>query len=234
MSDLSLPKSSIQQFLDRLVAGDESARDDLMRCACDRLTKLTRRMLQDLRRVRRWEETDDVFQNSVLRLCAALQRVHPPTTLDFFRLAALHIRRELIDLARKYYGPEGLGHNLASNRSRSASGSRGNATDPAGSTWDPIDAAQWTEFHEHVSSLSDEDREMFDLLWYQGLTHAESAELLNVTERTIQRRWQSARVHLHRQLKQAPNAQSLLLRSPIPVLRRWSHSWKPVGVRVKP
>jgi DNA-directed RNA polymerase specialized sigma24 family protein len=34
------------------------------------------------------------------------------------------------------------------------------------------------------------------LLWYQGLSQAEAAELLQVSERTIKRRWMSARLQL--------------------------------------
>ena len=36
-----------------------------------------------------------------------------------------------------------------------------------------------------------------DLLYYQGLTQAEAAEVLGVSERTVKRRWQAARLALH-------------------------------------
>ena len=52
----------------------------------------------------------------------------------------------------------------------------------------------WTDFHETIERLSDEERQMFDLLWYQELTQVEAAEILGVSERTIQRRWQLARI----------------------------------------
>jgi DNA-directed RNA polymerase specialized sigma24 family protein len=41
-----------------------------------------------------------------------------------------------------------------------------------------------------------EEREAFDLLFYQGLTQAEAATVLEVSERTIKRRWQAARLRL--------------------------------------
>ena len=34
------------------------------------------------------------------------------------------------------------------------------------------------------------------MLWYQGLTQAEAAELLGVSSRTVKRRWQTARLRL--------------------------------------
>jgi RNA polymerase sigma-70 factor (ECF subfamily) len=45
--------------------------------------------------------------------------------------------------------------------------------------------------------LPAEDREVFDLIYYQGLSQAEAAGLLDISERTLQRRWQSARLALH-------------------------------------
>jgi hypothetical protein len=104
----------IQGWLDRLRAGDESARAELLNCACERLTRLTRKMLKGYPRVKRWEQTDDVLQNATVRLYRALSEVKPLRAVDFFRLAALNIRRELLDLAKHYYGPQGLGARHAS------------------------------------------------------------------------------------------------------------------------
>jgi DNA-directed RNA polymerase specialized sigma24 family protein len=39
-----------------------------------------------------------------------------------------------------------------------------------------------------------------DLLFYQGLQQAEAAAVLGVSERTVKRRWQSARLALHEAL----------------------------------
>src|SRR5262249_12907956 len=64
----------------------------------------------------------------------------------------------------------------------------------------PDRLAAWTEFHRQIERLPDEEREIFDLLWYQGLSQAEAASLLNVSERTVKRRWQSARLKLHEAL----------------------------------
>src|SRR4051812_41252521 len=80
----------IQGWIDRLRAGDESARAELLRCSCDRLVELTRRMLRRYERVRRWEETDDVVQNVAMRLYRTLEQVKPESTRDFFRLASLN------------------------------------------------------------------------------------------------------------------------------------------------
>ncbi len=104
----------IQGCIDRLRTGDESARAELLSCASDRLARMARKMLKGYPGVARWEEADDIAQNALIRLDRALRAVAPPTARDFFRLAAAEVRRELIDLARHYYGPRGLGAHHAS------------------------------------------------------------------------------------------------------------------------
>ena len=71
-------------------------------------------MLGRFPNVRRWADTDDVLQNAQLRLLHALETVRPDSTRRFFGLAAKQIRWELIDLARHFYGAEGIGANHAS------------------------------------------------------------------------------------------------------------------------
>ena len=72
---------------------------------------LARAMLRRYPHVRRWEETDDLLQAALMRLHRSLAEVQPEGVPHFDNLAAAQIRRELIDLARSYHGPEGLGAN---------------------------------------------------------------------------------------------------------------------------
>jgi RNA polymerase sigma-70 factor (ECF subfamily) len=98
MSNLSHQTAQLQSCVERLQTGDESARTELINCACERLTRLTRKMFRGFARVRRWEETDDVVQNAAMGLFVTLADIRPTSVVDFFRLAALNIRRELLDL----------------------------------------------------------------------------------------------------------------------------------------
>jgi RNA polymerase sigma factor (sigma-70 family) len=193
--------TAIQGWIDRLRAGDDSARAALLDCACGRLTRLARKMLKGYPGVGRWEQTDDVLQNALLRLNCALKAVAPPTARDFFRLAAAQLRRELIDLARRHSGPEGLGaHHVTQAGAAPPDGSAGPAGELSDATFDPSRLEAWTEFHRQIEALADEDREIFDLLWYQGLNQTEAAAILSVSERTVNRRWVVARLKLHRAL----------------------------------
>jgi RNA polymerase sigma factor (sigma-70 family) len=192
----------LQRCLDRLNAGDGEARKDLLNAACERLNRLARKMFHAESRLQQLHDTDDVFQGAMVRLCRALGDVTPTTLREFFRLAALQIRRELIDLARHYYGPAGA---AVRQRSLTPPGKGDRAPscmvpEPPDSSLNPSNLAMWSEFHEQISCLPEEEREIFDLLWYQGLTHAQAAKLLQLSTKTIQRRWQAACLRLHEAL----------------------------------
>jgi len=183
------------QCLERLRQGDQTAGQELLRAVCKRLEKLAHVMLRDFPRVKRWEETTDVLQNALIRLHRALQTVVPPSPRDFFRLATLQIRRELLDLARHYYGPEGIGANHKTGNADSGRSPAPGAPDRG--SLEPSGLAQWSEFHQQVEKLPEEEREVFDLIWYQGLGQTEAGELLAVCPRTVKRRWQTACLKLH-------------------------------------
>ena len=196
MTDTNSQPTIMHQLLRLAALGDQAAVDDLLRHSCARLTALTRRMLGDFQRVRRWADTGDVLQNALLRLLGALKDVKPGTPREFLALATLQIRRELIDLARHFYGPQGLG---ANQDSLAGDNSRGPASIEKGDlSLEPSALAHWTELHRQIEALPDDEREIVGLLFYQGLPQAEAATVLNVSVRTVQRLWHSALGKLHR------------------------------------
>jgi RNA polymerase sigma-70 factor (ECF subfamily) len=195
MTDSPSQQSMMQQVLARAVAGDRVAVDALLQHNCDRLTSLTRRMLGEFQRVRRWTETADVLQNALVRLVAALRDVQPQTPREFLALAALQIRRELLNLTRKFYGPLGVGANHDSAAVGSPDAPAPN--EKADLSHEPSSLAQWTELHQQIEALPDEEREIVGLIFYQGLSQAEAAAILDVSVRTVQRRWHEALVKLH-------------------------------------
>jgi len=182
----------IDRCLVRLQAGDPAARDDLLRHSRDRLCTLTRRMLWRFPNVRRWEETDDVLQQTLVRLDKMLGRLEVKTSQDFYRLAATNIRRLLIDYARHYDGALGLGANHATPDAADRDFER----PPAKIAPEAETLVGWAEFHERAGSLPDEEADVFGLLWYHELTQEEAALVLGISLSTLKRRWQSARVRL--------------------------------------
>jgi RNA polymerase sigma-70 factor (ECF subfamily) len=202
MSNSTGPNSTfaIQRLLALLQSGDPDASRQLLDVSMDRLRHLARRILADIPGVSRWEDTDDLLQNGAIRLWKALERHHPPTPLDYFRLAAAVIRRALIDLSRHYFGPMGYGANLARS-GISPEGEPVAIAEQAGNETDnPQRLVHWTEFHEYVDHLPEDERMLFDLLWYQGLSLREASDLTGIPERTLRRRWKTARVMVYQKL----------------------------------
>jgi RNA polymerase sigma-70 factor (ECF subfamily) len=199
MVDAFPQSGELEGYLDRMRAGDLAARDELFRRVSARLERLTHQMLRGFPGVKRWEQTDDVLQSALLRLLRALRDVQPASMRDFLGLTAAQIRRELIDLARHYYGPEGMGAKHATHGGPDESGTP--LYDRPDMSNEPAALAGWCEFHEQVGQLPPEEREVVDLLFYQELKQAEAAAILHVTVRTVQRRWQSALLKLHQILK---------------------------------
>jgi RNA polymerase sigma-70 factor (ECF subfamily) len=199
--------AQLQKWIDGMNAGDAMAREALFAHTAERLRRLAGKMFQDFRRLGPVNDEDDVCQKAVMRLLNALKSEKPATLLAFFKLAATQIRRELLDEVRKRFGPQGSGAHRAPNGCwQRRDGTPAAGPEKSDSTYDPGRLAFWTEFHEQVQELPEKDREVFELLWYQGLSHAEAATLLGVSEATIQRRWFDARYALGERLRDKATA----------------------------
>ena len=183
-------------LVDRLQAGDATAREELIRAAHGRLEQLARKMLRQFPKVARWEQTDDVLQNALLRLDRALKAVVPESSRKFLGLAAEQMRRELLDMARHYQGAMGLGRNHQSGIQVGEAESQG-GLDPSDGSPEEAELERWTAFHESVAKLSEDDREVFMLTFYHGCTQVQIAEQLGIDERTVRRRWRTASLRLN-------------------------------------
>jgi len=117
--------------------------------------------------------------------------LQPETTREYLGLAATQIRRTLLDLTRHHFGPHGLGANHHTDKPDADELAYHQAT------CEPDDLGHWVSLHEAVEALPDDEREVFGLLWYSGLSQAEAGEILGVHERTIRRRWLAARTLLY-------------------------------------
>jgi RNA polymerase sigma factor (sigma-70 family) len=178
----------LQGLLDRLRQGDRAARQLVLERACERLRRLAGRMLHgSFPELARRHEVDSVVHETWLRLLQALDKTEPPTVADFFRLAALKFRQVLLDLAqgeRRRAQREVLG--------LSGTDSAGPALAAAGTTHDPARLALWTEFHEKVATLTDQERAVFEMHYYLDLPQAEIARVLGLHPRKVSYLWIAA------------------------------------------
>lgn len=189
--------AEIAACLARLAAGDLAARDRIIEVCAGRLRTLAHRMLARFSKVRRWNDTDDVFQNAALRLHRTLGQMQLDSPRSVLALAATQVRRELVDLARRYSGPTSHaanhGTNVFAHGVDTDSGSPRGAqrVDLAPAAEDDED--RWTQFHEAIDSLPPDEREVFHLVWYLGADQKTIAGLLDCSERTVKYRWRAAR-----------------------------------------
>jgi RNA polymerase sigma-70 factor (ECF subfamily) len=183
---------AIQSVLDRLrlAPNDPALRKELITRAYDRLAVVARRILGPAYR-QRPEDTSGLLAEAYLRLETALGEVMPGSAREFLGLAALQMRRALVDLIRRERGRGERGG------TRPLPGAEGNL--PVGSDTDEPD---WRlELMDAVERLDGDEREVVDLLFFNGITQLEAADLLGVDESTVKRRWARARVRLAKWLE---------------------------------
>ena len=133
-------------------------------------------------------ETDELLGGVVARLLTALRTVRPPTVRQFFALACQHMRWHLNDLARRL-----------DQRQAAAALPESDVAAPPASTASGL-SPDGLRMLGAIDGLPEDDREIFDLVGIQGLTHAEAATVVGISEKTVQRRLNRARLLLAEQL----------------------------------
>jgi RNA polymerase sigma factor (sigma-70 family) len=136
----------------------------------------------------------DIVQNAAIRLYKTLGSITPRSPRGFLGVAAVHICRELLDLARKPAGPESYAANHDTNYQRHD-----------GQEWARVDEAaddraeslnqlvRWTRLHESADGLPEDEKELFHLVWYLGTKQEEAARMLDCSVRTVKRRWENVK-----------------------------------------
>jgi RNA polymerase sigma-70 factor (ECF subfamily) len=176
-----LPTTTLRDLIARFQAGENSALDSLIRRTQERLEQFARRMLGGFPGVRAREQVEDVLQNALIRLTRSLRQEVPQSVEDFFGLAALHIRRELLDLAR--------GHARRPTAHL--------AQDPPERDGDSsAELDRWAALHEAAERLPEGLRQVFGYTFYHGWTQKQIAELLGISDRQARRRWVEACLRL--------------------------------------
>jgi RNA polymerase sigma-70 factor (ECF subfamily) len=185
--------AAVQRYLDAL-AGDAPA-EPIIRALLDRsvrrlqllCTNLLYRSYPRLVQPPTNLRPDELLGGVVERLLKALRTVRPQTVRQFFALANQHMRWELNDLARRLDG-----------QPTAAQLREGVVSAPASS--DSGLTPEGRRMLEAIDRLPEEEREAFGLVRIQGLTHAEAADVLGVSTKTVQRRLNHGLVLLGEQL----------------------------------
>lgn len=201
--------SLVRGAIERLHRGDPAAKNDLLAYAQQQLVRMVQKMLHGesgFAIVRRWEQTDDVVQGSLIRLSRTIDNLPINSPRDFFKLAATNIRWELRALRDKYLAD--TSHARHHHTDIPASLAEGHAsidkvlTDVAA----PLDSfAAMSQFLDAIEVLTDDDREIIDLRLVHGLTRQEAADQLGLTLATFKRRYAEACDRLGEELGERPH-----------------------------
>src|SRR6516165_8831190 len=171
----------VQCYLDEL-AGDSPA-EPIVRALLDRAVPrlhllcatLLHRSYPRLTQPPLNVQADELLGAVEERLLMALREARPRTVRELFALANQHMRWELNDLARRLDVQQAaaeLREGLVPAPASSASG-----LTPDGRRMLPA-----------IDELPQDEREVFDLARIQGMTQAEAAHVLGVSEETVKRR----------------------------------------------
>lgn len=188
----SLNTNNLQLWVVELQAGRPNAAEPVFKSIQKSVNRLAARAFKKFPRAGRFADLDDVIQGGLIRLLSSLRAIRPESTRQFYALANTAIRRELLDLIKKYYGPAGAGTHL----SGLSVGNESGELDPADEY--QIDLDGMGAFHLAVEELPTEEREAFSLRYYHGWSLAEIADLFQVSVRTVQR-WQADAEEMLRQ-----------------------------------
>ena len=178
----------IEDLLAGIQAGDEHAREELIKESEERLRRLASKMLKGFPGVARVAgQTDDVLQPVLFRLHGTLSKKNFDSGSAFVAYAAQMIRHQLLDLARKYRQelehrqtncPDAAGHAPLDNFAK---------LDPALGVL--AEVQKWDRLQEAVEQLPDDEKRVIDLRCYGQWSRQETAVLLDVDEKTVTRRY---------------------------------------------
>jgi RNA polymerase sigma-70 factor (ECF subfamily) len=191
---------AIQSLLDRLRAGDPTAKNALIERANQRLAIIARRLLRSFPKISAEEETAGVVNEAYPRLDKALADLKPADVRQFFALASLKMRQTLLDMVRRITGrgEQERPDVVRLGGSGDASTAKGSPASPGD---DPFAKARTLDVLDSIEKLSESQREVVELLYFQGLTQGEAGDVLGVSEDTVKRRWAEARVALFTRLR---------------------------------
>jgi RNA polymerase sigma-70 factor (ECF subfamily) len=133
-------------------------------------------------------EVDELLGDVVARLLTALRTTRPPTVRRFFALANQHMRWQLNELARRL-----------DERPVAAALAESGVVAPPLSAFSGL-SPDARRILDVIEGLPYDEREVFDLVGIQGLTHAEAAAVVGVSDKTVQRRLYRARLLLAERL----------------------------------
>jgi RNA polymerase sigma factor (sigma-70 family) len=190
--------TDLQNLIERLRSGDQSARRALLDRVYHRLRRIAALVLrEDFARLRPHHELDSIVDEAWAQLMKALESTAPATAHEFYQLVYRKVRHVLLDLARREGRHEARRHD---DLARPDGSGAAVPFDREDTTHDPSRLAFWTEFHQEVEKLPENERLVFDFHYFAEFPQAEIAQLLDLHPKQVSRLWIAATFRLARRL----------------------------------
>ena len=180
---------SITDLLLRLGRGEGEAMDRLYPLVYEQLRRIAHRRMR-AERPGHTLGTTGLVHETYLRLVDQT-RVEWHDRAQFYALAARAMRRVLVDYARRYRALQ-----------RGGGLRRVPLTDDAALTEQGESLLALDEALERLAALNGRLSQVVECRYFAGLTEDETAEVLGVTTRTVQRDWAKARGWLYLELRE--------------------------------
>jgi RNA polymerase sigma factor (TIGR02999 family) len=185
---LDQPSHDVTRLLHDWSEGDEGAAERLMPLVYDELRRLARNYL-------RRERPDHTLQPTALVNEAYLKlvdqsRVNWQNRHHFYGIAAQMMRRVLVDHAREHAAEKrgGPRRKVSLDEANIPTGERA------------ADLVALDEALQKLSEVFPRKGRVVELRFFGGFSVEESAEILGVSDKTVMREWESAKLWLYREL----------------------------------
>jgi RNA polymerase sigma factor (TIGR02999 family) len=179
--------SSLSSLFDAIERGNKSVSNDLFAALYQELHRLARCQLAN--RMHMSIGATTLLHQAYIEMAGRDQATFPDRS-RFMGYAARVMRGLIIDHAR--------------NRSAYKRGGQFHITSSAVAVEDPADPLELEHLGAALDQLAEVDpssAEVVDMKFFCGFTFGEIAAMRNVSERTVQRQWEKARIYLYRKLR---------------------------------
>jgi RNA polymerase sigma factor (sigma-70 family) len=177
------------EIIDRLSRGDVVAAKELTGRFYERISRIASAIyLKSYGNLRGRHDLESILGEAWVRLMRAIERTHPRSADDVYKLAVRHVRFTFIDVIKKQRREDArrVKASKLSNKSGVAS------FDPGSSTLDPARLALWTELQGKLAGLPAGERQVFLLHGMGDCTQAEIARTMGLPPYKVSRLWLSA------------------------------------------
>jgi RNA polymerase sigma factor (TIGR02999 family) len=182
-------KAEITMLLAAAEKGDRAAADAVFTALYQQLHRMARRELA--RRGGNVTLSATTLLHDAYLDMSAREGTSFPDRNRFMGYAARVMRGIIIDYARSRQAQKRGGHfEITALR-----------TDVVGMTADPAELTQISDALDELAAMDERLARTVDLKFFCGFSFREIAVMMSVSERTVQRDWEKARIYLHQRLK---------------------------------